>query len=57
MKNDSTNKLTFFRLITSTILVRHCYNMRKMFTLSHQPKTENVLHLSQIVTANPYHSI
>ncbi|KAI9594881.1 hypothetical protein BDF19DRAFT_99326 [Syncephalis fuscata] len=38
-------------IITSTIIVNHCRNMRRMVKLSHRPKTEYYLHISHIDTA------
>ncbi|KAI8050433.1 hypothetical protein BDF22DRAFT_694952 [Syncephalis plumigaleata] len=37
--------------IVTTVLIHHCRDMRKMNSSSHRPKTNYVLHLSQIATA------
>ncbi|KAI9596763.1 hypothetical protein BDF19DRAFT_421278 [Syncephalis fuscata] len=38
-------------LLTSTILLNHCQNMRKASQLSNRPKTQHLLNLSQIPTS------
>ncbi|RKP26610.1 hypothetical protein SYNPS1DRAFT_21661 [Syncephalis pseudoplumigaleata] len=38
-------------LLTSTILLNHCQNMRKASRLSNRPKTQNIINLSQIPTS------
>ncbi|KAI8056861.1 hypothetical protein BDF22DRAFT_668295 [Syncephalis plumigaleata] len=40
--------------MTTTILVRHCYNMRKLINLSHRPQTDNLMNLSDINTAKTH---
>ncbi|KAI8050223.1 hypothetical protein BDF22DRAFT_143354 [Syncephalis plumigaleata] len=49
-----TNADLFFPLdwmIVNIILLRHCQNMSRNTSSSHQPKTEYILNLSQIATA------
>ncbi|KAI9593054.1 hypothetical protein BDF19DRAFT_415708 [Syncephalis fuscata] len=44
-------------LISSTILVKHCDSMRKIIRLSHRPRTEHIMHLSQIETVKTYQQL
>ncbi|KAI9593034.1 hypothetical protein BDF19DRAFT_449260 [Syncephalis fuscata] len=44
-------------LVSTTILVRHCSNMRKIGRLSHRPRTENIMHLSQIQTVKHFQQL
>ncbi|KAI9596877.1 hypothetical protein BDF19DRAFT_437063 [Syncephalis fuscata] len=37
-------------VVVTTILVHHCQNIGKSVGSAHQPKTEHMLHLSQIAT-------
>ncbi|RKP24464.1 hypothetical protein SYNPS1DRAFT_23454 [Syncephalis pseudoplumigaleata] len=43
-------------LLSSTILINHCQNMRKASMLPNKPKTKNLINLSQIPTSNTVRS-